>query len=344
MVEVTRLERGGQAWDRFVEQHPAATVAHLAAWGSVIHRAYGHESVCLVAEKEGDIAGVLPLVLIRSWLFGHRLVSMPFLDYGGILAEAGSAAERALADAALELARASRAQSLGLRQFHPIGLPPTEGGSRVTMLLPLSGEKAVWQALPSERRNRVRKGEKNGLTAAWGGPELLDDFYRIFAVNMRDLGSPVHSRQFFTLMLEELGGKVRVLVVRDGNGRAVGAAVCLFFRDTLMVPWVSSLREAFALCPNFTLYWEVIRFGCRDGYRTLDLGRSFRNAGTFEFKRQWGGSAHELPWIFVDVVAGARLPVDQDARRFRWLVESWKRLPLPVANAIGPWIRRQVPN
>src|SRR5947208_3336522 len=91
MVEVTRLERGGQAWDRFVEQHPAATVAHLAAWGSVIHRAYGHESVCLVAEKEGDIAGVLPLVLIRSWLFGHRLVSMPFLDYGGILAEAGSA-------------------------------------------------------------------------------------------------------------------------------------------------------------------------------------------------------------------------------------------------------------
>ncbi|HEU5321554.1 MAG TPA: GNAT family N-acetyltransferase, partial [Methylomirabilota bacterium] len=232
----------------------------------------------------------------------------------------------------------------GLRQLHalPLPLPASEG--RVTMRLALAGEEAVWRALPSERRNRVRKGQKSGLTAAWHGAEALDDFYAVFAANMRDLGSPVHSRRFFRLMLEELPGTARVLLVRDAAGRAVGAAVCLVFRDTVMVPWVSSRREAFHLCPNFVLYWEVVRAACRDGYRTLDLGRSFRNAGTFEFKRQWGAAPHALPWLFLDAVPGAAPPVDRDAGRFGLLVRAWKRLPLPVANALGPWVRGQVPN
>jgi CelD/BcsL family acetyltransferase involved in cellulose biosynthesis len=154
----------------------------------------------------------------------------------------------------------------------------------------------------------------------------------------------VHSRAFFRLMLQELPGTARVLLVRDRDGRAVGAAVCLFFRDTIMVPWVSSLREAFSLCPNFVLYWEVIRHGCRHGYRTLDLGRSFRNAGTFEFKRQWGASPHTLPWIFLDAAPGGPPPVDRDASRFAPMIAAWKRLPVPVANLVGPWIRGQVPN
>ena len=344
MLEIRTLATVDKTWDRFVEQHPQATVAHLAAWGAVFRGAYGHERVYLVAEDGGDVVGVLPLIVIRSRIFGRRVVSMPFLDYGGILAEPGSQTERALAEAALRVARERGAASVALRQLHPIGLPATARGERVTMLLPLSSEDAAWKALPSERRNRVRKGEKLGLRPVWGGGELLDDFYRVFAVNMRDLGSPVHSRRFFTLMVQELGGVARVLVVRDDSARAVGAAVCLFFRDTIMVPWVSSLREAFALCPNFVLYWEVIRTGCRTGYRMLDLGRSFKNAGTFEFKRQWGAQPHPLPWIFTDVVAGARPSVDQDASRYHHFVEAWKRLPVAIANVVGPTIRRQVPN
>ncbi len=344
MLRVHRLDSPDRACDRFVEQHPRATVAHLAPWGAVVREAYGHRWTCLVAEEDGAIAGLLPVVLVRSRLFGTRLVSMPFLDYGGILADPGGEAERALAAAALGLARAWGAASLGLRQFHPTGLPGSPDHDRVTMLLPLAGEEAVWKGLPSERRNRIRKGERNGLTAVWGGAELLDDFYRVFAVNMRDLGSPVHSRRFFAAMLEALAGTVRVVAVRDRGARTVGAAVCLGFRDTVLVPWVSSLREAFALCPNFTLYWEVIRQACRQGFRVLDLGRSFRNAGTFEFKRQWGARPHPLPWVFLDAVPGAPPPVDRDRRRWDPLVQAWKRLPMPVASALGPWIRRQVPN
>ena len=347
MLSLVREESVGKSWDRFVEQHPAATVAHLSAWGRIAAGAYGHASVYLSVEDDGETLGILPLVHVKSRIFGRRLVSMPFLDYGGILVSDESlpgGIERTLFDAALDVARERSAQGLGLRQLHPGPVPYPPASDRVTMLLTLTTKDAVWKALPSERRNRIRKGEKNGLTAAWCGAEALDEFYRVFAVNMRDLGSPVHSRAFFRLMLDELPGTARVLVVRDRGGRAVGAAVCLFFRDTIMVPWVSSLREAFALCPNFVLYWEVIRFGCESGYRTLDLGRSFKSAGTHEFKRQWGGIDHTLPWISIDTEPGAPPPVDRDASRFAPMIAAWKRLPVPVANIVGPWIRGQVPN
>lgn len=350
MLEITHAERVEKSWDRFVELHPQATVGHLRAWGPIIHEAYGHESIALAAVESGEVVGILPLVLVRSRLFGDRLVSIPFLDYGGILVDAESPrpvdtdVSRALFAAALDAGRARGARSLGLRQFHRIGLADPVTDDRVTMLLPLSTSDTVWKALPSERRNRVRKGEKNGLHALWGGAELLDGFYEVFAANMRDLGSPVHSRGFFAAMLEGLGETARVLQVRDRAGRAVGAAVCLFFRDTIAVPWVSSRRDAFALCPNFVLYWEVIRFGCEQGYRTLDLGRSFRNAGTFEFKRQWGAAPHPLPWIFRDLVGGGPPPLDRDGSRLHRMVDLWKRLPVPVANVVGPWVRRQVPN
>ncbi|HMH54463.1 MAG TPA: FemAB family XrtA/PEP-CTERM system-associated protein [Candidatus Acidoferrum sp.] len=347
VVEIVAAERVGKAWDRFVEVHPGATIGHVSAWGRVIHDAYGHESIALAAVDEGEVVGVLPLVFVRSRLFGDHLVSMPFLDYGGILVDpetSRSDVSGALFEAALGAARARGARSLGLRQFDPLELAEPVTDDRVTMLLPLSTADTVWKSLPSERRNRVRKGEKSGLSPVWGGAELLDGFYEVFAANMRDLGSPVHRPAFFRSMLAELGDAARVLQVRDGNGRPVGAAVCLFFRDTIAVPWVSSRREAFALCPNFVLYWEVIRFGCEGGYRTLDLGRSFKHAGTFEFKRQWGAHPHPLPWIFRDLVPGAPPSPDRDSTRFRHLADLWTRLPVPVANLVGPWLRRQLPN
>ena len=347
MLTLVREESAGKAWDRFVEQHPAATVAHLSAWGRIVAGAYGHASAYLSIDDDGDTLGILPLVLVSSRIFGRRLVSMPFLDYGGVLAAVEAPAgdvEQALVDAALGVARERRAQGLGLRQLYPVRLPYPTATDRATMLLTLTTADAAWKALPSERRNRIRKGEKNGLTAVWCGAEALEEFYRVFAVNMRDLGSPVHSRAFFRLMLEELPGVARVLLVRDRGGRAVGAAVGLFFRDTIMVPWVSSLREAFALCPNFVLYWEVIRHGCDNGYRTLDLGRSFKNAGTYEFKRQWGAVEHTLPWISIDTAPGGAPAVDSDASRFAPMIAAWKRVPVPLANLVGPWIRGQVPN
>jgi FemAB-related protein (PEP-CTERM system-associated) len=344
VITVNRLSEVDKSWDRYVESHPRATVGHLSAWGAIVQEAYRHDRVYLVADDGGEIVGVLPLVQVRSRLFGHRMVSMPFMDYGGVLTDPDRHIETRLVEEALRLTRQRGARGISLRQLYPEPLPYPTATDRVTMLLELTSVEAMWASLSSERRNRVRKGQKHGLTAAWTEPDTMEEFYRVYAVNMRDLGSPVHSRGYFRAMLAALPGTARLLLVRDRDGRTVGAAICLFFRDTIMVPWVSSLREAFALCPNFVLYWEVIRFGCREGYRVLDLGRSRRSAGTFEFKRQWGAHPHTLPWIFLDSRPDAPPSLDRDASRFDAMVNVWKRLPLPVANVVGPWIRRQVPN
>ena len=109
--------------------------------------------------------------------------------------------------------------------------------------------------------------------------------------------------------------------------------MCGSGRDQIAEDFTNFAGEAFQLCPNFALYWAVIRLGCRTGARALDLGRSFRSAGTYEFKRQWGAQPHPLPWIFLDTAPGAPPPVDRDASRFELLVRAWKRIPVPIAFA-----------
>ena len=247
MIEIVRAEQVEKSWDRFVELHPHGTLGHLRAWGPMIHAAYGHESIALAAVEAGEIAGILPLVLVKSRLFGTRLVSMPFLDYGGLLidADAGPDVSPALFEAAIEAGRARGARTVGLRQFHEIGLADPVSDDRVTMLLPLSTADTVWKALPSERRNRVRKGEKNGLSALWGGAELLDGFLRGPRGEHARSRLAVHSRGFFASDAGAPRRTARVLQVRDRTGRPVGPPCACSCRDMIAVPWVSSRRDAF---------------------------------------------------------------------------------------------------
>jgi FemAB-related protein (PEP-CTERM system-associated) len=175
-----------------------------------------------------------------------------------------------------------------------------------------------------------------------GGPELLDEFYQIFAVNMRDLGTPVYGRAFFERVLEEFPGAARIHVVRK-DAVAVAAAITVSFRGTIEVPWASSLKAYRALCPNNLLYWSIIEHAVTEGYRTLDFGRSTPNEGTYEFKRQWGAVPSPLFWEYALVSADA-VPDQSPANpKFKSAIELWKRLPVPVATAIGPHIVRSIP-
>ncbi len=265
MITITRASEVDKSWDRFVEHHPRATVAHLSAWGD--DRARGlraRERLPHRRRRRRRGRGRAAAHHVRSRLFGRRLVSMPFLDYGGVLAEPGRGVETALVEAALAVAREAAARTLGLRQFHPEPLPwPDDRGPRDDAARAHHRGGGVEGAAVRAAQPRPQGRASSGSRPRGAGDEALDEFYPVYAVNMRDLGSPVHSRGFFRAMLAALPDTARVLLVRDRDGRAVGAAICLFFRDTIMVPWVSSLREAFALCPNFVLYWEVIRLGCR---------------------------------------------------------------------------------
>jgi FemAB-related protein (PEP-CTERM system-associated) len=318
---------------------PSAGLYHRYGWARVIERSYGHAPVYLWARDASGVRGVLPLVLFRGALGGRSLVSLPFLDEGGLCADDASA-RAALWEAASDVARRSRALSIELRQgpASGLGLPPL--GSKVSVMLPLASDpEAMWKRLDAKVRNQIRKATSSGLEPAWCGIERLDDFYAVFTRNMRDLGSPVHGRRFFETILEEFADTARLLLVRDGR-RTVAGGVCMVFRDTVMVPWASSLREWRSRCPSNLLYWEAIKSACDKGLRWLDFGRSSPGGGTYRFKMQWGGQERRLHW------EASERPsiVDSDDPRYRWMISAWQRLPVPVATLIGPILRKRLSN
>jgi FemAB-related protein (PEP-CTERM system-associated) len=341
-AEVCRFQPGDdRAWDAYVSQHPDGYVYQRSGWARVIERSYGLTPVYLWASEDSRVRGVLPLVLFRGLLGGRSLVSLPYLDEGGLCADDGEA-RTALWHAAQRLARQHRAAAVELRQGYPSGLPLSPLGAKVSVMLELAGDPGtMWKRLDAKVRNQVRKATASGLTPAWYGMEGLDDFYSVFVRNMRDLGSPVHALSFFANLLEEFAGDARLLLIRDG-ARVVAGGVCMVFRDTVLVPWASSLREWRSKNPNNLLYWEVIRSACEKGLHWLDFGRSSRGDGTYRFKMQWGGSERPLPWQ-VDPSERASL-VDSDSPRYRRVIRAWQRLPVPVTRVIGPIIRKRLSN
>jgi FemAB-related protein (PEP-CTERM system-associated) len=270
-------------------------------------------------------------------------VSLPFLDGGGICTARPDAAAQ-LADEACRLAQRLGAEALELRHREPSGLGLPRAGAKVTCVLAIGPTvDETWRRLDGKVRNQVRKALGSGLTAVWGGLESLDEFYRVFAVNMRDLGSPVHARRLFAAVLEEFAESARLVLVRQGS-RTVAAGLCLSFRDWLLVPWASALREARALCPNNLLYWEVIRWGSEKGFRSLDFGRSSPGGGTHRFKRQWGARDVPLAWERVQLRGRRGGAVDAGDGAYGWAEWVWRRLPVRVATGIGPWLRGQLVN
>jgi FemAB-related protein (PEP-CTERM system-associated) len=327
-------------WEAFVDRAPDATMMHRWVWRDVIARAYGHRTFCLAAHSEGRLRGVLPLTLVAGRMLGRHLVSMPFLDYGGVCVAGDRDAERALVRAATQLADAERSV-LVLRHAEERRLEIPVSLEKVTMVLDLGdSEDALWRWLPSERRNRVRKGQRHGLAASVGGDRSLPAFYDVLAANMRDLGSPVHHRRFFAAIMEHVGEAARIALVQE-DGRPIGAALLLLHRQTISIPWVSSLRSSFKKSPNQLLYWEAMRWGISNGYRIFDFGRSSKGTGTYEAKRRWGADVVQLYWHYHPESAG---PPTEAIKRLAWASRLWQRLPVPVANALGPRIRRAIPN
>jgi len=203
-------------------------------------------------------------------------------------------------------------------------------------------EASAWTALDRKVRNQIKKAEKSDLVASDGGAELLKDFYSVFAHNMRDLGTPVYSRRFFDAVMEQFPDQTRVHVVWH-QSRAVAAALSYAWRDTLEVPWASSLRAYRAMCPNNPLYWSVMRSAIAQGFATLDFGRSTSNEGTFHFKRQWGAEPAPLFWEYA-LTGRSSLPDQSPANpQFRTAIAVWKRLPVGVATWLGPHIVRSIP-
>lgn len=270
-MKVVIVDSQASAWDSFVQSAQGATPYHQFKWKTVITKSFGHQCHYFGAiDSNGAWQGVLPLVYMRSKLFGNFLISVPFVNYGGLLYMNDSAAGTLLEEAE-RLRQTLGATHVELRHVGETlkGIPTRQ--HKVTMILDLAPDtEAQWRSFNAKLRNQIRKAQKSGLQFVAGHLELLDGFYEVFARNMRDLGTPVYAKNFFHNILEAFPESTRIFAVYH-NTRVIAAGIGSWFRKTLEIPWASSINDYKMLCPNNMLYWEAIQFAIRNGFNKLIL-------------------------------------------------------------------------
>jgi FemAB-related protein (PEP-CTERM system-associated) len=325
-------------WDSLVDASEDASFCHRWAWRGIIGEVSGHECLQRGARDEtGTLTGILPLVHLRTRLFGSHLVSVPFLNYGG---PAGApAARHSLARWALEEARRLGVDSLLLRTRRPIPGDLPSVTSKVTVVLPLppTSEELWNKSFNAKFRGKIKRPQRDGMATQFG-PAHLGAFYEVFAENMRDLGTPVLPMLFFERIVAAFPELV-VLGVTYWNGRPVAGGFGFLWRGEFEMTWSSSAKALRAQKPNMLLYWDFMRELIGLGAKAFNFGRSTPGSGPHEFKRSWGAVDEPLPWIQWPDAGGT----SGESRSARLASRVWQHLPLAVANTLGPRLSRQLP-
>lgn len=340
MISVARLDGNVAAWDALAASAPESTFCHLAGWRQVMGDVLGHECLYTAAcDGAGAWRGVLPLVRVRSRLFGDYLVSLPFLNAGGAIGTPEAVA--ALTEHAATLARRMNVDLLELRARSslPAPLRVTQRKLTVRLDLPATAD-ALWQAFPAKLRSQIRRPQKEGLEARFG-LDQVEPFYEVFARNMRSLGTPVLPRAFFD-RIAAVFDEVALFGAVYRGGQPVAAGCGFVWRDEFEMTWASSLREHSRLAPNMLLYWSVMQRMIERGVRVFDFGRCTAGSGTHRFKQQWGGVDAPLPWLQWSPGDVATTP-SPERPVYRLAAAVWRGLPLAVTNWIGPILARQLP-
>ncbi|HEX7027650.1 MAG TPA: FemAB family XrtA/PEP-CTERM system-associated protein [Gammaproteobacteria bacterium] len=342
-VRLLEGERSYEQWDTYVHAAKSATHYHLSGWKKLIEELFGHETFYFYsADRDGGINGILPIVRLKSRLFGDYAVSMPYFNYGGVVAESPEIEYRLL-DKACKTVKTLGAGHIEFRHTREYEDSWLVRRDKVSMILDLPDrEESLWKALGSKVRSQIKRPQREDPKVLLGGLELLDDFYRVFTINMRDLGTPVYSKAFFKRILQTYPESGRIITV-SLRGKPVGAGFLLGYRDMLEIPWASTLREVNPLSINMLLYWEVLRHAIDKGYKRFDFGRCTRGSGTYRFKKQWGADEKQLYWHYW-LRDGAKLPgLTPGNPKFKLAISIWRNLPVWVANLLGPSIVKNLP-
>jgi FemAB-related protein (PEP-CTERM system-associated) len=328
-------------WDQFVIDCGKATFFHRAGWKSVIEHGFHHDTHYLYAERAGAIEGILPLVHIKSRLFGASLSSLPFLPYAGPVASS-EVALAALDSAARTLAEELDVSYLEYRHIVPGSYTDAidKADLYVTFQRPIYPDlEKNMLAIPRKQRAMVRKAKKLGLRS-----EIDSDcerLYRVYSESARNLGTPVFSRRYFDELKREFGDACEVLVIMHRD-QPVSGVMSFYFRDEVLPYYGGGTKQARALAANDLMYWEVMRHAWQRGCRSFDFGRSKRGTGAFDFKKNWGFPAQSLHYQYI-MRRGSRPPdINPLNPKFRVFIRMWKQLPLPVANVLGPCIVRHL--
>jgi len=335
-VTVRALDRSAKPrWDAYVLAHPAATFFHRAGWQRVIEQAFGHRTHFLLAERDGAVVGVLPLAEINSRLFGHSLGSLPFCAYGGIVAD-DVAAQQALDCAAQTLAQQLKVGALEYRNQTPHHVDWPTKDLYVTFKKAIEPEtEANMNAIPRKQRAMVRKGIKAGLSGVIDADTTR--FFQAYSASVHRLGTPVFSRKFFRVLKDEFGDDCEVLTIVQDD-KVIASVMSFYFRDEVLPYYGGGVDAARAVAGNDFMYWELMRRACERGLKVFDFGRSKRGTGSFDFKKNWGFEPTPLHYEYF-LVNETEIPeINPLNPKYSLFIKAWKKMPLALANVIGPHI------
>ena len=328
------------AWEEFVQRCPEATFFHRIGWRDIIEDVFRHRTHYLVAERPGGIAGILPLAEVKSRLFGHALVSLPFGVYGGPAATDAEAG-RALIEAASALAESLDVEHLEFRSCAAKcpDWPQQDLYVRFRKTLQADPE-ANLLAVPRKQRAMIRKGIRNGLKTEID--RSVDRFFALYADNVHRHGTPPFAKGYFARLTEVFGDCCEISIVTDAGGTPLSGVMSFYFRDEVLPYYAGDTRDARDLAANDFKYWDLMRRACERGVRVFDYGRSKRGTGTFDFKKNWGFEPEPLHYEY-RLRKGTAIPQNNPLNpKYRALVALWQRLPRPLVNALGPMLTRNL--
>ena len=327
-------------WDAFVETCQEATFFHKSGWQRIMREVFGHRTHFLYAERAGVVEGVLPLAQVKSLLFGNTLVSLPFAVYGGVAASSPAAAA-ALEHEAQVIAKRLGVAHLELRntqQRHP-EWPLQDLYVRFRKEIAPEVE-ANMLAIPRKQRAMVRKGIKHGLTS-----EIDRDpgrFFALYADNVHRHGTPALPRRYFDALQRVFGSDCEMLTVVDGAGRSLSTVMSFYFRDEVLPYYAGDELSARELAANDFKYWELMRRSCERGLRVFDYGRSKQGTGSYAFKKNWGFEPQPLFYEYCLYRRDAIPQNNPSNAKYRLLIDTWRRMPIGLANWLGPFIVRNL--
>jgi FemAB-related protein (PEP-CTERM system-associated) len=325
-----------QTWDAFVHAAPEGTFFHRFSWREILRDVFGLDPCYFVAEQNGRLRGVLPLVHQRSLLFGNALISIPFCVEGGALATDADA-KAALDQAAIDLMTKRGAHSLEFRSRKASRagwVAKTDLYATFAREISSEDEKNLL-AIPRKQRAVVRKTLQSSLASEVD--EGVDRLFRVYSESVRNLGTPVFPKRYFRELNRAFGPDCDIVVIRDGD-EPVSAVMNFYFKDTVLPYYGGGTSAARRSGANDFLYWEVMRRAALRGYRRFDFGRSKAGTGAFAFKKNWG---FEPQWLEYEYWLPTGMPIPEknpNNPKYARLVSLWQRLPLPVANFLGPFL------
>ena len=344
MLTVKSLDPADSAamarWDAFVIACPQATFFHRAGWLRIVREVFRHPAHFLFAERAGRIEGVLSLAHVKSLLFGNALVSLPFAVYGGVAAGTAEAGE-ALEQAAREMAGRLGVEHLELRNMAPRHADwPTQDLYVTFRKEILPDEEANMLAIPRKQRAMVRKGIKNGLRSEIDSG--VERFFALYADNVHRHGTPALSKRYFQALQKEFGDDCEILTVVGPDGKVLSSVLSFYFRDEVLPYYAGDDVAARDLAANDFKYWELMRRACARGLKVFDYGRSKKGTGPYAFKKNWGFEPQQLHYEYCLLRRDAIPQNNPSNAKYRLFIEAWRRMPIGMANFLGPHIVRNL--